>query len=101
MSHDDDKPWSVEHEDFDVWYNTSETTDYYKEWYKSSFFLMILVSVMNPQPNISDRIFISANIKYSYETFKADYFTISYWILFLSVHVQQIPLSHVNFYMWS
>ena len=31
MSNEDDKPWFDAHEEFDLWYNTPETRDNYKE----------------------------------------------------------------------
>ena len=99
MSHDNDEPWFDTHEDFDLWYDTSETMNDYKECTNHQTFMKILVSAINPQMNISNRIFVLANVKHNYRTFEAVYFAVYYWILFPPVYVQQIPLSYGILYM--
>ena len=34
MSHDNDETWFDAYEEFDLWHNTPETMDNYKEWDK-------------------------------------------------------------------
>ena len=88
MSDDDDKSWFDAHKDFDLWPNTSETTKTATSVTNQQTFVMLLISTINPQTNIWNQIFISANVKHNYGTFEADYITVYYWISFPSVHVQ-------------
>ena len=50
MSNDDDESWFDAHEEFDSWYNTSETMDNYKEWDKQPNILQNN-SINNESPN--------------------------------------------------
>ena len=47
MSNEDDNPWFDTHEEFDLWYNTSETMDDYKEWDEPPNFLEVTTSIIN------------------------------------------------------
>ena len=99
MSNDDDKPWFDVHKEFDLWYNTPETMDNYKEWEELPNILKN-TSIINESLNkhiVPD--FILANVKPKYRTFKANYFTVYYWISFPPVHVHQVLLSHVIVYI--
>ena len=100
MSHDDDKSWFDAHKDLicdtihqKTWITTISGTKHPK------FVMILLVSTINPQTNISNMIFILANGKHNYGTFEADYITVYYWILFPPAHVQQILFSPVILYM--
>jgi len=50
MSHDDDEPWFHAQEDFDLWYDTSETMDDYNEWDKPPN-IHEDISISNESPN--------------------------------------------------
>ena len=99
MSIKDDKLWFDTQEEYDMWYNTPETTDNYQEWNDPPNIPEDMSSISeSPNKHIEPDL-ILANVKLKYGTFEADYFTVYYWISFTPIHVHQAPLFHVILYI--
>ena len=69
-------PWFDAHEDFDLWYDTSETMNDYIKWGKPPN-ICENIGISNESTNKHIKSdFLLANVKLNSGTFEADYITV-------------------------